>query len=292
LLLDCRLRRLIVNADDFGLTPGVNRAIAQAHRGGVVTSSTLMATGIAFDDAVAVARSLPRLSVGCHVLLVDGQSILPRETIPDLVDKASGQFYPTLGSFVRRVIAGQVPAEQIEAEASAQIRKLQQAGIAVSHLDTHKHMHILPQVLRPLLQAARACGVPAVRNPFERLRISLLAGRPDLWRQFGKVSLLGWLAGQFHSEVRCAGVATCDGTIGIVATGFLDPTLLGRMLDELPEGTWEFVCHPGYNDADLNQINTRLRESRLAELQILTSEETRQLPARNGIELISYRDLR
>jgi len=147
-------------------------------------------------------------------------------------------------------------------------------------------------VLRPLLQAARACGVPAVRNPFERLRISLLAGRPDLWRQFGKVSLLGWLAGQFHSEVRCAGVATCDGTIGIVATGFLDPTLLGRMLDELPEGTWEFVCHPGYNDADLNQINTRLRESRLAELQILTSEETRQLPARNGIELISYRDLR
>ena len=286
------MRRLIVNADDFGLTPGVNRAIAEAHRGGVVTSSTLMATGTAFDDAVAVARSLPQLSVGCHVLLVDGQSVLPEETIPDLVDKASGRFYPTLGSFARRVVAGQVSAEQIEAEASAQIRRLQQAGIAVSHLDTHKHMHILPQVLRPLLQAARACGVPAVRNPFERLRISLLAGRPELWRQFAKVSLLGWLPRRFGAEVRRASMATCDGTIGIVATGFLDPTLLGRMLDELPEGTWEFVCHPGYNDSDLSQIHTRLRESRLAELQILTSEEIRQLLARKGIKLISYHDIR
>jgi hopanoid biosynthesis associated protein HpnK len=286
------LRRLIVNADDFGLTPGVNRAIAEAHRGGVVTCSTLMATGAAFSDAVSVARSLPRLAVGCHVLLVDGRPVLSTEQIPDLVDRASpGQFHTTLGSFARRAVMGKIKPEQIEAEAAAQIRKLQAAGIAVSHLDTHKHTHILPQVLRPLLRAARICGVKAVRNPFERLNVSLVAGSPKLWRQFGKLFLLRGLGGGFRAEVRRAGLATCEGSIGIITTGFLDPVLLRRMIDSLPEGTWELVCHPGYNDSALDQVKTRLRESRAAELRILTSEETRQLLGQNGIELISYRDL-
>jgi len=286
------LRRLIVNADDFGLTPGVNRAIAEAHRGGVVTSSTLMATGSAFGDAVSVARSLRRLAVGCHVILVDGRPALPIETIPDLADKASpGQFYTALGSFARRAVIGKINPEQIEAEATAQIRKLQDAGIVVSHLDTHKHTHILPQVLKPLLQAARTCGVRAVRNPFEPLNVSLAAGHPKLWRQLGIFSLLRGLAGRFRAEVRRTGMATCEGSIGIITTGFLDRALLRRMIDSLPEGTWELVCHPGYNDSDLDQVKTRLRESRPAELQILTSEETRQLLAQNGIELISYHDL-
>ena len=270
----------------------MNRAILDAHRSGVVTSSTLMATGTAFGDAVALTRSVPRLAIGCHVLLVGGRPVLPEKTIPDLIDPVSpGQFRHTLGSFALRAVTGQISAAQIEAEAAAQIRKLQEAGIAVSHVDTHKHTHILPQVLRPLLQAARACGVRAVRNPFGPFRVSLLAGRLQLWRQFGKVSLLGWLAGRFRAEVRRAGMATCDGSIGIVTTGFLDQRLLRRMIDSLPEGTWELVCHPGYNDADLDQVKTRLRQSRVLELQILTSEETRQLLARNGIALISYHDL-
>ena len=286
------MRRLIVNADDFGLTPGVNRAIAEAHRGGVVTSSTLMATGGAFGDAVTVARSVPRLAIGCHVVLIDGQPVLPGETIPNLVDAASqGRFCSTLGSFARRAATGRISAGQIEAEAAAQIRKLQEAGILVSHLDTHKHIHILPQVLRPLLRAARACGVQCVRNPFEPLHISLLAGHLELWRQFAKVTLLGGLAGRFCAEVQRVGMLTCDGSIGVVTTGFLDQTLLNRMIDSLPEGTWELVCHPGYHDAELNQVRTRLRESRVAELQILTSEEIRQLLARNGVQLISYRNL-
>src|SRR5208282_1552585 len=102
---------------------------------------------------------------------------------------------------------------------------------------------------------------------------------------------LGWLAGRFRAEVRRAGMATCDGSIGIVTTGFLDQRLLRRMIDSLPEGAWELVCHPGYNDAGLDQVKTRLRESRALELQILTSEETRLLLARNGIALISYHDL-
>jgi chitin disaccharide deacetylase len=286
------LRRLIVNADDFGLTPGVNRAIVEAHRNGIVTSSTLMATGGAFDDAAKDARSLPNLSTGCHVLLVDAKPVLQPEAVADLIDPASGnQFRDTLGPFARRAAGGKISGDHIEAETTAQIRKLQAAGISVSHIDSHKHTHILPQVLRPLLRAANACGVKAVRNPFGPLRISLLSGHLELWRQYGKVSLLKWLAGWFRSEVSRAGMATTDGTIGIVTTGFLTQDLLNHMVQTLPEGTWELVCHPGYNDADLDQIKTRLRASRAAELEILTSEETRQLLAKHRIDLINFRDL-
>ncbi|HEX8815669.1 MAG TPA: ChbG/HpnK family deacetylase [Terriglobales bacterium] len=286
------MRRLIVNADDFGLTPGVNRAIVEAHRNGIVTSSTLMATGAAFDDAAKDASSLPDLAIGCHVLLVDAKPVLQPEVVSDLIEpSSSSHFRETLGSFARQTISGKISSEQIEAETIAQIRKLQSANIGVSHIDSHKHTHILPQVLRPLLRAAKACNVKAVRNPFGPLRISLLSGHLELWRQYGKVSLLKWLAGWFNSEVSKAGMATPDGTIGIVTTGFLTQDLLNRMLETLPEGTWELVCHPGYNDADLDKVKTRLRSSRAAELEILTSDETRQLLAKNQIDLINYRDL-
>jgi chitin disaccharide deacetylase len=286
------LRRLIVNADDFGLTPGVNRAIVEAHQNGIVTSSTLMATGVAFDDAAKDASSLPGLAIGCHVLLVDAKPVLEPEAVADLMDPASGnQFRDNLGPFARRAASGKISGDHIAAETTAQIRKLQSAGIAVSHIDSHKHTHIVPQVLRPLLRAAKECGVKAVRNPFGPLRISLLSGHLELWRQYGKVSLLKWLAGWFGSEVSRAGMRTTDGTIGIVTTGFLTQGLLNHMIETLPEGTWELVCHPGYNDADLDKVKTRLRASRAAELEILTSAETRQLLEKNRIDLINFRDL-
>lgn len=285
------MRRLIVNADDFGLTQGVNRAIAEAHRNGVVTSATLMANGAAFDDAVALARTNPQLGIGCHVVLVDGRPVLAEEKVPSLIASSGAQFHQALVPFAGRVITGQVNAQQIEAEAAAQIGKLQEAGITVSHVDTHKHTHVLPQVLRPLLRAARSCGVCAVRNPFEPVRISLLSGRFRLWKQYGLIRSLSCLARPFLKEVARAGMVTCNGTVGLVTTGFLDQTLLRRMIESLPEGTWELVCHPGYNDADLTKVKTRLRESRGQELQILTSPETRDSLASRGIQLISYRDL-
>jgi predicted glycoside hydrolase/deacetylase ChbG (UPF0249 family) len=112
-----------------------------------------------------------------------------------------------------------------------------------------------------------------------------------MWAKYGKVKLLHLLAGRFRDEVARAGMATTDGTIGIVATGFMDEVLLGRMIDTLPEGTWELVCHPGYNDAALKAINTRLRGSRAEELGLLTSPNTREMLVRSEIQLISYRDL-
>jgi hopanoid biosynthesis associated protein HpnK len=286
------VRRLIVNADDFGLTAGVNRGIVEAHTAGIVTSTTLMANSLAFDDAVQLARANPTFSVGCHVVLVDGSPLLGADNVLSMMDPTNpGRFRQNIGGFALRVLRGRLDEDEIEAEATAQIRKLQSAGIQVSHVDTHKHTHMLPQVLRPLLRAAKACGVPAIRNPFGWMAFSWIASRPKLWQRYSQVRLLNLWQGKFRRAVAAAGMIATDGSVGVVATGALDDRLIHFILGTLPEGTWEFVTHPGYNDADLQDIPTRLRESRELELGVLTAGATRRLLDQRGIQLISYRDL-
>jgi hopanoid biosynthesis associated protein HpnK len=290
------VRRLIVNADDFGFTAGVNRAIVEAHTHGIVTSSTLMANGRAFEDAVRLAKSVPRLSVGCHVVLIDGEPVLDARLLPSITSAHStgGRFRDRLQFFAVRALAGRLDSDEIEAEASAQIRKLQSAGVSVSHLDTHKHTHLFPAVLRPLLRAARGCGVRAIRNPFgprKPLKSSELLARPSLWIRYAEVRILSTLASTFRDSASRADLVTPDGTLGIVVTGALDEQLFRGIAAIVPEGTWEFVCHPGYNDDDLKSAKTRLRASRENELRVLTMPKARELLLRQGIDLISYREL-
>ncbi len=287
---------MIINADDFGFTSGVNRAVFEAHTRGVVTSTTLMATGTAFGEAVALAKTTPQLSIGCHVVLIDGEPVLPREQIPSLTQaNGSARFGDGMVTFAARALCGRMSADQIEEEASAQIRKLQTAGIAVSHFDAHKHTHLFPQVLRPLLKAAARCGVRAVRNPFGPrlpLRSHRLYARPNLWTRYAELHVLSRFANRFRAAVDREGFATPDGTLGIEVTGTLDENLFHAIAQSIPEGTWEFVCHPGYNDSALQAASTRLRESRETELRVLTLPSARAILAERGVELISYRDVR
>jgi hopanoid biosynthesis associated protein HpnK len=290
------VRRLIINADDFGYTSGVNRAIVEAHTRGVVTSTTIMANGPAFVEAVRLAKAVPELSVGCHVVLIDGKPALPADRIPSLAESNSGTvgFREGLKAFAARALTGRMNAAEIEAEATAQIRKVQSAGITVSHIDTHKHTHLFPAVLIPLLRAAAACGVRAVRNPLGPrfpLRSTHLLRRPSLWTRFAEVRVLRRFASKFREAVGREGFSTPDGTLGIEVTGALDETLFRAIAQSIPEGTWEFVCHPGYNDAELRASRTRLRESRETELRVLTLPAAKQVLSDYGIELISYYDL-
>lgn len=291
------VRRLIVNADDFGFTSGVNRAIVEAHTRGIVTSSTLMANSTAFGEAVQLAHTLPKLSVGCHIVLIDGEPVLPPSQIPSLVASSSldgSRFRDGLKAFAARALTGRMNPEEIEAETEAQIRKIQAAGIAVSHVDTHKHTHLFPSILGAVLRAAKTCGVKAVRNPFGPrlpLRSSELLARPGLWTRVAEVQVLRRFAGKFRAAVAREGFAAPDGTLGIDVTGALDETLFHAIASSIPEGTWEFVCHPGYNDSDLQAARTRLRESRETELRVLTLSSARELLDQAGIQLISYHDL-
>lgn len=288
------MRRLIVNADDFGVTRGVNRAIIQANQGGIVTSTTIMANSQAFDDAAELARSAVQsgshLSVGCHVMLVDGAPLLPPSKIPSLGQGCGvPQFRKTLNNFVIAALTDRLNEKEIESEAAAQIERVQRVGIAISHIDTHKHTHMFPSVLRPLLRAAKACGVSAVRNPFEpAFSTAVVRGGWKLRKRHWQMRLLGGFEGNFRREVAAQGMRTTDGALGILATGVLDLPSFLKIVSNIPDGIWEFVCHPGYNDGDLDQVTTRLRESRQRELEVLISAEVRRELDRRGVQLISY----
>jgi hopanoid biosynthesis associated protein HpnK len=278
--------RLIVNADDFGLTAGVNRAIVELHGAGVLTSATLMAKAGATDEAVEMARRTPALGVGCHVVLVDGEPVLPAAEIPTLIDRKTGRFPVSLWTFLVRLSTGRIRAAEIEAEAAAQIGLLQSRGLRLTHIDTHKHTHMFPAVLRAVLRAARACGLRAVRNPFEPAwAVRATAGAS--FARVAEVTVLRRLETVSRRAIAEAGFATTDGTIAVVGTGVLNAATLRCLLERLPDGAWELVTHPGYNDGDLARVRTRLRASREVEREALRTIE--EFPE---VELVSFRDLR
>jgi len=278
--------RLIVNADDFGLTAGVNRAIVELHRERVLTSTTLMARAGATEEAIELARATPSLGVGCHVVLADGEPVLPAREIPTLVDRKTGHFHTSLSAFLMRLLTGCIRTEEIEAEAAAQIALLQSRGIRLTHIDTHKHTHMFPAVLRPVLRAARAAGIGAVRNPFEPVwAVRATAGAS--WARAAEVNVLRRLESACRRIIAEEGFATTDGTIAVVGTGVLNIDMVRTLLTALPSGTWELVTHPGYNDSDLDRVRTRLRASREIEREAIGA--VKEFPE---IELVSFARLR
>ena len=279
--------RLIVNADDLGLTRGVNRATLQAHREGIVTSATLMANSSAFDEAVALAQEA-QLSVGCHIVLVDGKPLSSPDTIRTLLD--GDEFRKKLWKFAYAAVGGSLSVHEIEQEAIAQISKLQRAGIQVSHVDCHKHAHMFPAVLEGVLRAAKVRGVPFIRNPFEP-RFARKAAKDA--KRSAETALLHWRYSEtFRERVAAAGLRTTDGSVGVTATGSLAMGTLAATIHGLPkDGTFEFVCHPGYNDSELNATGTRLRRSREEELKLLCSAQAREILQKANVELTDYRKL-
>lgn len=239
-------------------------------------------------EATNIASQNPLLGVGCHVVLVDGISALEPSRVFTLTDpRSSARFRDSLKRFALLAVFRKLDPLQVEAEVTAQIQKLQNAGIAVSHLDAHKHTHMFPVVLKGMLRAAKNCGVRSIRNPFE----PLIFARVGNWKRQFQLRLLRRYRVNFQRALAEAGVVTPDGCIGIAATGGLTHETFRGLIEHLPAGTWEFVSHPGYNDAELDTVQTRLRASREKELAILTSPDMKDLLKQHEIELISYRDL-
>ena len=269
-------RRLIVNADDFGFTRGVNEGIIEAYRHGVLTATTLMANGEAFDDAVSLARQNPALDVGCHLVLVGGSSVLD----------SSRSLPASLFSLIAAVGARRI---RIYDEFAAQLRKTLEVGIRPTHLDTHKHTHLLPPVLEAVARLSAEFAIPWVRAPFDFPLTNAAAGASVSARllsrclRFRRPAFLGMLTRH--------GCRSTDHFAGFQLTGHFRAGDLPALFRELPEGTTEFMCHPGFCTAELRAAPTRLTDSRERELDALVAPETREALRDEQIEVLSYRDL-
>jgi hopanoid biosynthesis associated protein HpnK len=275
--------RLIVNADDFGMSEAVNRGIVEAHDRGIVTSASLMATGPAFEHAVALAKTRPRLDVGVHLTLTE-QRPLVGQAAASLVGP-DGRFPAHLVQFAGRYLCGKVALAQVRAELDAQIRRVRDAGIVVSHLDGHQHVHVLPGIAAIVADLAVAHGVGAVRYPTERVRSYMLRNLGNLRRLTEQVVLGAVCA---LSPLRA--LRRSDSFVGFYFGGRLDEASLATVLGALPaRGTVELMCHPGGDEE--RAAEGYWQYSWAAERAALTSPRIRALLVARGAQLVSYRDL-
>ena len=287
------MKALIVNADDLGWTAGVNRGIAEAHRNGIVTSTSLIANGAAFDDGVNAARTLPAMGVGVHLNLSDGAPLAGAKTVPSLVDER-GKLSGGPEQLLLKLARGKLKVTEVEHEWNAQIEKVCAAGITPTHVDGHKHVHMLPGLFPVALKLAKKHSITSIRisNEASSLRAAL-SGKSGgnagvMLKQGVQARGLKLLARDARKLADKAGIETADYFCGIAQTGVLTREGVLELLEVLPEGTTELMCHPGYVDEDLAQTPTRLQDSRASELAILTDTTVRKSVASHGIRLINY----
>ena len=281
------MRRLIVNADDFGLHAAVNRGILTAHTEGIVSSTSLMAGGAAFDDAVRIARHCPQLGVGVHLTLVGASPLLPVAEVSSLLDEA-GDFYGSYPLFIKRFLRGKIRLAEVERELAAQIDRVRMAGIQPSHLDSHQHLHVLPGIGGLVLDLARRFSIRAIRIPAEP--VAFIGATPATVGRLAGRGGLTMLANLFRQHAAAAGIRTSDHFFGMLAGGQLTEPALLAILRRLPPGDSELMTHPGFADESLADA-FRWEYQWDAERQALTAPAVRALLVERQIRLISFREL-
>ena len=273
---------LIVNADDFGLSPAVNAGIVEAHLNGIVTSTSIMANGAAFDDAVRLLRGLPALDAGIHLTLVGEMALLAPEQVPTLVDQ-HGRLPRDVFTFTRGYFAGRIRLSDIRAELNAQFERLRSAGVQLSHADSHQHVHMLGEIREVVADLCRAHGVPVLRRPAEPFGRQLMHGAPAP-RRFAELAAL---------RLACAGswprhMQRTDSFYGFYFGGRLTRDALLAIIRCLPHGqAVELMCHPGHYDPRYAGWGYCWEQ----ELSALTSAEARSALAARNVALSGFRSL-
>jgi len=275
-------RRLIINADDLGISPGVNRGIFDAHAAGTVTSASLLANAPGLADAITRLRDASTLHVGLHLNLTAGAPVAQSGDVTSLWDPRTGEFFP-LSRLVRRALMGRVAPDDVAAECTAQLARLRSLGVNVGHIDAHRHVHALPGVWKPVAAVARRAGVRAVRVPRE----TILPGRVRLGRVLVAASLRAALRLAVNGRGHDRDLGRADHFRGLDLLGAPDfQRRLLALLDQLQPGTTELMVHPGYVDRDLSAWDS-YTTGRERELTALCSLEVRDRLARGDILLVS-----
>jgi hopanoid biosynthesis associated protein HpnK len=273
--------RLIVHADDFGLSEAVNRAVVAAHEHGIVTSTSIMAGGAAFEHAVALARSHPSLDVGVHLTLTEQRPVAAN--VPSLLDE-DGKLAAHATELARRRALGKISMADVRSELEAQIGRVLDAGLAPTHLDGHQHVHVLPGVAQVVVELARAHGIRAVRYPAERVRGYMLRNPARAKRLAEQLAVAGFSALSPLKALRRS-----DDFVGFYFGGRLNERNLRTVLEHLrPRGTTELMCHPGFEDPESRYGHWGYAWAE--EAAALSSPAIRGLLTARGVRLIGYRD--
>ena len=280
-------RQLIVTSDDFGLSNGVNRAVEQAWRRGILTCASIMPGAAAFDEAVQIARRNPGLQIGLHLTLVQGSSVLPPEKIPGLVDR-SGCFTDNPVAAGMRYFFDRGLYCQLKREISAQIERVVDTGISLTHIDGHLNIHLHPTIFRILAELMPRYGITSMRLSRERLAHNLAF---DPQRRLGKSIeqfIFGSLTRRSQPELDRLGIRYAAEVKGLLNSGHMTREYILNILDGLEEGMTEIYFHPGIlPDAEITRRMPDYRHE--AELAAITSPDVSQKLATLGIELVNYR---
>ena len=276
--------RLIVNADDFGLSEEINEGILQAHTKGIVTSTSLMPTGAAFCHAVNLASMTPSLDVGIHLTLVEETPLSPPQSIPSLVND-HGRFHPHAGDFLKRYLRGKISRREVRNELESQVRKVKDSGLQISHLDSHQHLHALPGIWDIVQSLAAQFDIAAVRYPRESVSSYMLSDY-DRWPRLAQLCALNF----FCALVNRRGPTSPDHFVGFFYGGHLSREHLENVIRHLPGGgVCEMMCHPGLAVSAEGYSHWQYRWQ--DELDALTDPRVKALLLENAIDLISYQDL-
>ncbi|MHB1513120.1 MAG: hopanoid biosynthesis-associated protein HpnK [Acidiferrobacter sp.] len=278
-------RRLIVTADDFGLSWAVNEAVERAARDGILTCASLMVGEEAAADAVARARRIPALRVGLHVVVADGRPVLAPERIPALCD-AHGRLDGRLVRAGFRFFFRPQVRRQLEDEIEAQFAAFARTGLALDHVNAHKHMHLHPTVLGLILSIGRRYGMRAVRLPYEP---PLVAVSPRTWREHWKAtSVIGLWTWLMRQRLDRAGVLHNDAVLGLLQSGAMDESSVLALLKRLPSGVTELYCHPAIDDDAQALV---LGYGKKAEFEALVSRKVAAALQEDGVVRVGFGDL-
>jgi len=280
------MKNLIVNADDFGRHELINRAVEKALNEGCLRSATIMAGGKAFDNAVEVAKKNPALGVGLHFTLACGFPVLPPSEIPTLVNE-DGIFFENYVVFLKKYLQGKVSIEEIKSELAAQLEKAQNAGLQLTHFDSHQHLHHIPGIIEICLNLAEGAKISAMRVSETKIFDGELDSIGKFIGRVGLSSLAKFAAHKAHKK----NFRTPEHFTGIVAGEAVDENFLSKLLDNLPDGTTEIMLHPG-TDNEILQKYCDWEHDFEGELNAVTSPKILKQLEEKNISAINFSDLR
>lgn len=279
------MKKVIINADDFGLTKGVNKAIIECYKKRIVTSASIMANGREFEDAVELFKENDGLDLGIHLSLIGEAPILARAEIPSLMNR-EGFLVENYFKFIKKYIAGEIDRNQIELELRAQIEKCLNVNLKLSHINSHQHLHIIPGILDTVTRLARYYGIPVIRNPY-----GYIAFRDFTSLRVYPQLVLNALSLISKARLKKKRIKRTPYLAGFIHSGRLNREILDNYIAFLPDGVTEICCHPGIMDDNLRKYYSHWKYHWEQEWNLFGSDETRCLLHQNKIQIISFKDL-